>query len=72
MLLWRTDFVPSLCDVLGLQDPSLNHKAYRDAFKKMKPPKIPFMPLLLKGNDFLPVGHTVLSSGHDSEEQTLS
>lgn len=34
------------------QDPSLNHKAYRDAFKKMKPPKIPFMPLLLKGNDF--------------------
>lgn len=33
------------------QDPSLNHKAYRDAFKKMKPPKIPFMPLLLKGND---------------------
>lgn len=35
------------------QDPSLNHKAYRDAFKKMKPPKIPFMPLLLKGNDFL-------------------
>ncbi|KAG2465093.1 RPGF5 factor, partial [Polypterus senegalus] len=33
------------------EDPSLNHKAYRDAFKKMKPPKIPFMPLLLKGND---------------------
>lgn len=45
----------SLCDVLGWQDPSLNHKAYRDAFKKMKPPKIPFMPLLLKGNDFLSV-----------------
>uniref|UniRef100_A0A8C0QH49 Rap guanine nucleotide exchange factor 5 n=1 Tax=Canis lupus familiaris TaxID=9615 RepID=A0A8C0QH49_CANLF len=33
----------------SLTDPSLNHKAYRDAFKKMKPPKIPFMPLLLKG-----------------------
>lgn len=33
-----------------LQDPSLNHKAYREAFKRMKPPKIPFMPLLLKGN----------------------
>ena len=31
------------------QDPSLNHKAYREAFKRMKPPKIPFMPLLLKG-----------------------
>uniref|UniRef100_I3MFF6 Rap guanine nucleotide exchange factor 5 n=1 Tax=Ictidomys tridecemlineatus TaxID=43179 RepID=I3MFF6_ICTTR len=38
----------------SLTDPSLNHKAYRDAFKKMKPPKIPFMPLLLKGNYFLP------------------
>ncbi|KAK2501535.1 hypothetical protein MC885_012616 [Smutsia gigantea] len=36
----------------SLTDPSLNHKAYRDAFKKMKPPKIPFMPLLLKGNNF--------------------
>uniref|UniRef100_A0A8C2HIP6 Rap guanine nucleotide exchange factor (GEF) 5a n=1 Tax=Cyprinus carpio TaxID=7962 RepID=A0A8C2HIP6_CYPCA len=33
-----------------LTDPSMNHKAYRDAFKKTKPPKIPFMPLLLKGN----------------------
>ena len=31
------------------QDPSLNHKAYRDSFKKMKAPKIPFPPLLLKG-----------------------
>jgi len=31
------------------QDPSLNHKAYRDAFRKMKSPKIPFLPLLLKG-----------------------
>ncbi|XP_024213535.1 rap guanine nucleotide exchange factor 5 isoform X4 [Pan troglodytes] len=35
----------------SLTDPSLNHKAYRDAFKKMKPPKIPFMPLLLKAYD---------------------
>lgn len=34
---------------LFFQDPSLNHKAYREAFKRMKPPKIPFMPLLLKG-----------------------
>ncbi|CDQ82124.1 unnamed protein product [Oncorhynchus mykiss] len=32
-----------------LTDPSLNHKAYRDAFKKTKTPKIPFLPLLLKG-----------------------
>ncbi|GAB1297874.1 Rap guanine nucleotide exchange factor 5 [Apodemus speciosus] len=36
----------------SLTDPSLNHKAYRDAFKKMKPPKIPFMPLLLKAGIF--------------------
>ncbi|KAI2655453.1 Rap guanine nucleotide exchange factor 5 [Labeo rohita] len=34
----------------SLTDPSLNHKAYRDAFRKMKSPKIPFLPLLLKGN----------------------
>lgn len=34
---------------MSSQDPSLNHKAYRDSFKKMKAPKIPFLPLLLKG-----------------------
>nr|XP_033786780.1 rap guanine nucleotide exchange factor 5 isoform X2 [Geotrypetes seraphini] len=38
-------------------DPSLNHKAYRDAFKKMKPPKIPFMPLLLKDVTFIHEGN---------------
>lgn len=46
--------VLTLCAVL--QDPSLNHKAYREAFRKMKPPKIPFMPLLLKGK-----GHVIRS-----------
>ncbi|EGV97389.1 Rap guanine nucleotide exchange factor 5 [Cricetulus griseus] len=39
------------------EDPSLNHKAYRDAFKKMKPPKIPFMPLLLKDVTFIHEGN---------------
>ncbi|CAB1320652.1 unnamed protein product [Coregonus sp. 'balchen'] len=39
------------------RDPSLNHKAYRDAFKKMKPPKIPFMPLLLKDITFIHEGN---------------
>jgi len=34
---------------MSSQDPSLNHKAYRDSFKKMEAPKIPFPPLLLKG-----------------------
>lgn len=44
--------------LLCFQDPSFNHKAYRDAFKKMKSPKIPFLPLLLKGDarDQKPLG----------------
>ncbi|XP_035381295.1 rap guanine nucleotide exchange factor 5 isoform X3 [Electrophorus electricus] len=40
-----------------LTDPSLNHKAYRDAFRKMKSPKIPFMPLLLKDITFIHEGN---------------
>uniref|UniRef100_UPI00398EF31E rap guanine nucleotide exchange factor 5 n=1 Tax=Pristiophorus japonicus TaxID=55135 RepID=UPI00398EF31E len=40
-----------------LTDPSLNHKAYRDTFKKMQPPKIPFMPLLLKDVTFIHEGN---------------
>uniref|UniRef100_A0A8C6IMG5 Uncharacterized protein n=1 Tax=Melopsittacus undulatus TaxID=13146 RepID=A0A8C6IMG5_MELUD len=43
--------------LMVLQDPSLNHKAYRDAFKKMKSPKIPFMPLLLKDVTFIHEGN---------------
>uniref|UniRef100_A0A087XVN2 Rap guanine nucleotide exchange factor 5-like n=1 Tax=Poecilia formosa TaxID=48698 RepID=A0A087XVN2_POEFO len=38
-------------------DPSLNHKAYRDSFKKMKSPKIPFLPLLLKDITFIHEGN---------------
>ncbi|XP_072431417.1 rap guanine nucleotide exchange factor 5 isoform X1 [Chiloscyllium punctatum] len=41
----------------NLTDPSLNHKAYRDAFKRMQPPKIPFMPLLLKDVTFIHEGN---------------
>eukprot|EP00062_Callorhinchus_milii_P002100 gi/632937912/ref/XP_007901514.1/ PREDICTED: rap guanine nucleotide exchange factor 5 isoform X2 [Callorhinchus milii] len=41
----------------NLTDPSLNHKAYRDAFKKMQAPKIPFMPLLLKDVTFIHEGN---------------
>uniref|UniRef100_A0A8K9UKB4 Rap guanine nucleotide exchange factor 5 n=1 Tax=Oncorhynchus mykiss TaxID=8022 RepID=A0A8K9UKB4_ONCMY len=40
-----------------LTDPSLNHKAYRDAFKKTKTPKIPFLPLLLKDITFIHEGN---------------
>ncbi|XP_056618496.1 rap guanine nucleotide exchange factor 5b isoform X1 [Triplophysa dalaica] len=41
----------------SLTDPSMNHKAYRDAFKKMKSPKIPFIPLLLKDITFIHEGN---------------
>ncbi|XP_029308058.1 rap guanine nucleotide exchange factor 5-like [Cottoperca gobio] len=40
-----------------ITDPSLNHKAYRDSFKKMKAPKIPFPPLLLKDITFIHEGN---------------
>ncbi|CAJ1061699.1 rap guanine nucleotide exchange factor 5-like isoform X2 [Xyrichtys novacula] len=40
-----------------MTDPSLNHKAYRDSFKKMKAPKIPFIPLLLKDITFIHEGN---------------
>ncbi|MEQ2262719.1 Rap guanine nucleotide exchange factor 5 [Xenotaenia resolanae] len=40
-----------------ITDPSLNHKAYRDSFKKMKSPKIPFLPLLLKDITFIHEGN---------------
>lgn len=32
-----------------LQDPSRNHKSYRDLITSLRPPLIPFTPLLLKG-----------------------
>ncbi|KAM7383623.1 hypothetical protein PAMP_003258 [Pampus punctatissimus] len=41
----------------SITDPSLNHKAYRDSFKKMKVPKIPFLPLLLKDITFIHEGN---------------
>lgn len=40
-----------------ITDPSLNHKAYRESFKKMKAPKIPFPPLLLKDITFIHEGN---------------
>uniref|UniRef100_A0A667Y565 Rap guanine nucleotide exchange factor 5 n=1 Tax=Myripristis murdjan TaxID=586833 RepID=A0A667Y565_9TELE len=40
-----------------MTDPSLNHKAYRESFKKMKEPKIPFLPLLLKDITFIHEGN---------------
>ncbi|XP_034030919.1 rap guanine nucleotide exchange factor 5-like isoform X2 [Thalassophryne amazonica] len=40
-----------------ITDPSFNHKAYRESFKKMKAPKIPFLPLLLKDMTFIHEGN---------------
>lgn len=34
---------------LEYQDPCRNHKSYREVISKMKPPVIPFVPLILKG-----------------------
>lgn len=36
----------------ALIDPSRNHRAYRNYVGKLQSPVIPFMPLLLKGNQF--------------------
>ncbi|XP_067305158.1 rap guanine nucleotide exchange factor 5b isoform X2 [Pseudorasbora parva] len=50
-------FRKSFAELESLTDPSLNHKAYRDAFRKMKSPKIPFLPLLLKDITFIHEGN---------------
>uniref|UniRef100_A0A8C8SAF5 Rap guanine nucleotide exchange factor like 1 n=1 Tax=Pelusios castaneus TaxID=367368 RepID=A0A8C8SAF5_9SAUR len=46
-----------------LTDPCRNHKAYRDALSKMKPPLIPFVPLILKDLTFLHEGSKMLLDG---------
>ncbi|XP_075883247.1 rap guanine nucleotide exchange factor 5b isoform X1 [Nelusetta ayraudi] len=50
-------FKKLLSELETVTDPSLNHKAYRDSFKKMKAPKIPFLPLLLKDITFIHEGN---------------
>jgi len=37
-------------DFETMMDPSRNHRIYRLSVGKMLPPLIPFMPLLMKGN----------------------
>lgn len=41
------------------QDPCRNHKSYREVISKMKPPVIPFVPLILKGesSQIMPLIH---------------
>uniref|UniRef100_A0A3Q3X5Q0 Ras-GEF domain-containing protein n=1 Tax=Mola mola TaxID=94237 RepID=A0A3Q3X5Q0_MOLML len=55
-----------------ITDPSLNHKAYREAFKRMKPPKIPFMPLLLKDITFIHEGNKTFHDNLVNFEKLVS
>ncbi|KAM6967888.1 rap guanine nucleotide exchange factor 5-like [Aplochiton taeniatus] len=50
-------FKKQFSELETMTDPSLNHKAYRDTFRKMKAPKIPFLPLLLKDITFIHEGN---------------
>ncbi|NXN22745.1 RPGFL factor, partial [Nycticryphes semicollaris] len=45
------------------QDPCRNHKTYREVLAKMKPPLIPFVPLILKDLTFLHEGSKTLLDG---------
>ncbi|XP_069762872.1 rap guanine nucleotide exchange factor-like 1 [Narcine bancroftii] len=54
--------LPAKCKKLfqrfeSLTDPSRNHKSYRDIIARMKPPLIPFVPLLLKDMTFIHEGN---------------
>ncbi|XP_072927515.1 rap guanine nucleotide exchange factor-like 1 isoform X2 [Hemitrygon akajei] len=54
--------LPAKCKKLfqkfeSLTDPSRNHKTYRDTIARMKPPLIPFVPLLLKDMTFIHEGN---------------
>lgn len=45
------------------QDPCRNHKTYREVLAKMKPPLIPFVPLILKGEGDTGAAHTPCGLG---------
>ncbi|XP_027728965.1 LOW QUALITY PROTEIN: rap guanine nucleotide exchange factor-like 1 [Vombatus ursinus] len=47
----------------NLTDPCRNHKSYREVVSKMKPPVIPFVPLILKDLTFLHEGSKTLLDG---------
>ncbi|XP_019405886.1 PREDICTED: rap guanine nucleotide exchange factor-like 1 isoform X2 [Crocodylus porosus] len=47
----------------NLTDPCRNHKTYREVLTKMKPPIIPFVPLILKDLTFLHEGSKTLLDG---------
>lgn len=45
----RWDYLSLYLSASDCQDPCRNHKSYREVISKMKPPVIPFVPLILKG-----------------------
>ena len=47
-------------DFETMMDPSRNHRVYRLSVGKMQPPMIPFMPLLMKGQQFSASPHAVV------------
>ncbi|XP_013929571.1 PREDICTED: rap guanine nucleotide exchange factor-like 1 isoform X1 [Thamnophis sirtalis] len=47
----------------NLTDPCRNHKSYREVLSRMKPPIIPFVPLILKDLTFLHEGSKTLVDG---------
>ncbi|KRZ19058.1 Rap guanine nucleotide exchange factor 4 [Trichinella zimbabwensis] len=55
----------------SLLDPSRNHRAYRLLVAKMKPPTIPFIPLLLKDLLFAHEGNKTYFDGMHMMAQTL-
>uniref|UniRef100_A0A452UTM3 Rap guanine nucleotide exchange factor like 1 n=1 Tax=Ursus maritimus TaxID=29073 RepID=A0A452UTM3_URSMA len=60
-VLW--DYVPLYLSASDCQDPCRNHKSYREVISKMKPPVIPFVPLILKDLTFLHEGSKTLVDG---------
>ncbi|KAB1265787.1 Rap guanine nucleotide exchange factor-like 1 [Camelus dromedarius] len=56
----------------NLTDPCRNHKSYREVISKMKPPVIPFVPLILKDLTFLHEGSKTLVDGLVNIEKLVS
>ncbi|XP_041318871.1 rap guanine nucleotide exchange factor-like 1 [Pyrgilauda ruficollis] len=55
----------------NLTDPCRNHKTYREVLAKMKPPLIPFVPLILKDLTFLHEGSKTLLDGLVNVEKLM-
>uniref|UniRef100_G1LML1 Rap guanine nucleotide exchange factor like 1 n=1 Tax=Ailuropoda melanoleuca TaxID=9646 RepID=G1LML1_AILME len=59
----RWDYLSLYLSASDCQDPCRNHKSYREVISKMKPPVIPFVPLILKGESLpCPSSHILRGS----------